>query len=415
MTRSALVLGAGMVGVSCALALQEKGWQVTLIDRLAPGRETSYGNAGVMARSSLMPFNHPGLWAALPRLLRNRSAAFRYSPRFLVRNAGWALGFVAHARQRAFDETTTALDALIRLSTAQHATWLGEAGVQHRLRDNGWLFLYRTADGLAGQARALDAYARFGVATETLDRLALSDLEPHLKPVFERALWVKDSASVDNPGAVVDAYARLFVARGGTIERAALTGLSRDGSRWQARDAAGRTWTAAQAVMALGPWSKAFLAPLGIAVPMAFERGYHMHYAAQPGAVLHRPVYDTGGAYVLSPMEQGLRLTTGVELTARDAPASTAQLDLAEQAARAAFPMGERLEPTPWLGRRPTLPDSRPAIGALAAHPGLWCAFGHQHIGFSTGSGTGRLLAALMDGDTPPIDAAPFRPARFIR
>ena len=415
MNRSVVVLGAGMVGVSCALALQQKGWQVTLIDRLAPGRETSYGNAGVMARSSLMPFNHPGLWAALPRLLRNRSAQFRYSPRFLVRNAGWALGFVAHARQQSFDETTTALDALIRLSTAQHTAWLGEAGAQHRLRDNGWLFLYRTAEGLAGSARAMDAYARFGVATDTLDRLALSALEPHLKPVFERALWIKDSASVDNPGAVVDAYASLFVALGGTIERAELADLSRQGGHWQARDATGRAWSAAHVVIALGPWSKAFLAPLGIAVPMAFERGYHMHYAAQPGAVLNRPVYDTGGAYVLSPMEQGLRLTTGVELTARDAPPDTVQLDLAEQAAHAAFPMGGRLEPQPWLGRRPTLPDSRPAIGELAAHPGLWCAFGHQHIGFSTGPGTAGLLAALMDGSTPPIDAAPFRPGRFIR
>lgn len=408
-----------MVGVSCALALQQRGCRVTLIDRRAPGQETSHGNAGVLARSSLMPFNHPGLWAALPRLLRNRSPQLRYNPFFLARHAGWALGFLARARSGVFEETIAALDALIRASMVQHLQWLDEAGVRHRLRDNGWLFLYRSAAGLDGSRLSRDTFARFGIATEVLDRQGLSDLEPDLKPVFARALWIQDAASVDNPGAVVEAYARLFAARGGTIVQADVAGLARDavvpGEPWRAHDVAGRAWTAARAVVALGPWSSAFLAPLRLRVPMAFERGYHMHYAAQDGARLHRPVYDTGGGYVLSPMEHGLRLTTGVELTHRDAPPDLTQLDLAEQAAREAFALGDRLAPQAWLGSRPTLPDSRPMVGAAPGRPGLWLAFGHQHIGFSTGPGTAQLLAALMHGEAPTIDAAPFRPERFLR
>jgi D-amino-acid dehydrogenase len=171
-------------------------------------------------------------------------------------------------------------------------------------------------------------------------------------------------------------------------------------------------------VIALGPWSRVFLERMGLRVPMAYERGYHMHYGgAETGGTLAltRPVYDPAGGYVLSPMEQGLRLTTGVELNDCDAPPNHAQLDAAEISAREAINLGERLDDTAWMGRRPTLPDSRPAIGAAPGRPGLFVAFGHQHIGFNTGPGTARVLADLMDGTPPEIPAAPFSPSRFIR
>lgn len=404
-----------MVGVACALELQRRGREVVLVDRQSPGRETSYGNAGVLTRSSLMPFNHPGLWRDLPRLLRNRSTAFRYRLPYMARQAAWGLGFLARARESAFLQTATALDALIRLSMPEHRRLLHEAGESRRLRETGWLFLYRTTQAFDAGARARAAFERFGVATEVLDGTGLSGLEPALRPIFPRALWIRDAASVDDPGGVVAAYARLFAQRGGVLRQDEATDLKPEGDgSWALHTATGR-WRAAQVVLALGPWTARMLARLGLSVPMAFERGYHMHYAAPSGATLGRPVYDTGGGYVMAPLAQGLRLTTGVELADLDAPASTAQLDLAERAAREALPLGSRLEREPWLGRRPTLPDCRPAIGAAPRHPGLWLAFGHQHVGFNTGPGTARVLAALMHGEAPPIDARPFDPGRFVR
>ena len=412
---SALVLGAGIVGVSVALALQQRGWQVQLVDRGLPGTQTSYGNAGVLARSSLMPFNQPGLWAALPGLLRNRSASLRYRPAYLARNPGWALSFLAHARRRVFEQTTTALDGLITLSMAEHQRLLAQAGALHRLRTNGWLMLYRTPQAWAAAAPARGLYQRFGIATQALDPAALQALEPALAPIFSHALWVQDAWSVDAPGAVVQAYAALLAARGGQIAQADVTELRPQGQDWCACDAQGRRFSARHAVLALGPWSKAFLQRLGLTVPMGLERGYHMHYAPAGGQALARPVYDTGGAYVLSSMAQGLRLSTGVELADLDDAPDHRQLNLAEQAARQATALGPRLDAQPWLGRRPTLPDSRPAIGAAPGRPGLWLAFGHQHIGFNTGPGSAQLLAAMMAGEPPPLPTAPFDPARFVR
>ena len=163
----------------------------------------------------------------------------------------------------------------------------------------------------------------------------------------------------------------------------------------------------------LGPWANDLLAPLKLAAPLAFERGYHQNFVTSPDVRLARPVYDSAAGYVLAPMETGIRLSTGVELTQRDAPVNLAQLGMTEAAARQAFPLGAA-SGAPWLGSRPTLPDSRPLIGAAPRHPDLWLALGHQHIGFSTGPGTALLLADLMLDGSCSIDPAPFRPERFI-
>ena len=175
---------------------------------------------------------------------------------------------MSRARPAAFNETATALDSLIRLSMPAHRRLMQEAGVAHRLRDNGWIFLYRSAEAFAGSRFARDVYDRFEIATQALDQAALRDLEPHLRPIFPRALWIKDTCSVDDPGRVVEAYAALFQARGGDLMRQEITALRRvTQGLWQLRGRDGRTTTAHRVVIALGPWANDLLKPLGAAAP----------------------------------------------------------------------------------------------------------------------------------------------------
>lgn len=408
------VVGAGMVGVSCALALQQRGLSVTLIDRRSPGSETSYGNAGVLTPSSLIPFNNPALWRQLPALLQGKSNGFRYNPRYLMAQMGWVSRFLAHARPRPFEKTVAALDALISQSRGIHHEWLQQAGIRNRLRDDGWIFLYRSEAAWQSGAWARDLYARYGVAFETLDQAGLRGLEPALQPVFAKGVWFPGAGSVDDPAEVVRAYARLFADRGGVWLQSDVKGLLPGlAGNWTVQGASGPLCESVQVVLALGPFSQQFLVDQGVMkLPMAFERGTHVHYAPGPVA-LRRPIYDTAGGYVLSPMAQGWRLTTGVELNAQHAPTQHSQLVQAEIKAREALVMGASQDAEVWQGSRPTLPDSRPMIGACAGHPGLWLALGHHHIGFSTGPGSGALLADLMLGDTPTLDPLPFSPDRF--
>jgi D-amino-acid dehydrogenase len=406
------VAGAGMVGVSCALALQEKGFDVTLIDRRAPGEETSFGNAGVIARSSLIPFNNPKLWRALPNLLKNESPGFRYDPAYLRRNLGWGARFLAHARATHFAKTTRALDALITLSMAEHKRLRAAAGIAHRYRDTGWLFCYRTEASFEASAWQWEVLRAFNVDQQALDAASLKSLEPDLANVFPRALWVKDAMSVDEPGRIVRALAKYFVSQGGkfikqTVPTAQFVSANQ---QWQLRNLG----LFDRLVVALGPWSPDYLAPLGINIPMAFERGMHQHFLLPENKQLNRPIYDVSAGYVLAPMADGARLSTGVELTARDAATNPTQLTLANRAAQSVLPLTVSPNSPPWLGARPTLPDSRPMIGALSRFANLWCAFGHQHIGFSTGPGTGAIIADMIAGANPRLDAAAFSPSRFL-
>ncbi|MCY1439724.1 Glycine oxidase [compost metagenome] len=166
-------------------------------------------------------------------------------------------------------------------------------------------------------------------------------------------------------------------------------------------------------VVALGPQSAELFKPLGYRIPLEIKRGYHMHYRARDGAELKHSICDAQGGYVLAPMAMGIRLTTGIEFAASTDAANQIQLQRCEALARKVFPLGERVDAEPWLGRRPCLPDMRPVIGPAARHKGLWFNFGHAHHGLTLGPVTGRLLAEMMTGETPFTDPAPYRADRF--
>ncbi len=412
MTRHIAVLGAGIVGVSSALALQRKGFTVTLIDRKPPGRETSYGNAGIISRGSIMPFNNPDLWKALPSYLGNRHPALRYRAGYLAANLPWLARFLGNATAASSARRGAALNTLIASAMDLHRGWMHEAGVSHRLRETGWLKLWRDERSRPEAEAASRALQSFGLRAPILDRQEISGLEPDLAPVFSVGLLHQDTASVDSPGNVTAAYAALFARQGGTLRQDAILGLEQQGEGWLVR-LDGGVLAADAVVMALGPWSAEALKPLGYHVLLAFERGYHQEFALPKGMKLSRPLYDSDHAYVLTPMENGVRVTTGVELTDRDAPSNLTQRDLAVAAAREIFPF-EAAVAEPWRGARPTLPDSLPAIGKAPRHANLYVAFGHQHIGFSTGPSTGTAIAALVAGEAPPFDLAAFAPSRYL-
>lgn len=168
---------------------------------------------------------------------------------------------------------------------------------------------------------------------------------------------------------------------------------------------------AAEAVIALGIWSDRVTKRFGYAPPIFGKRGYHLHFKPKGNAGLTRPVASNG--FLLAPMRAGIRLTTGVEFARPEAKPTPVQLARAEPIARAVFPLGDAVEPTPWMGIRPCTPDMLPIIGPAPSQSHLWCAFGHAHQGFTLGPTTGRLLAEMITGEAPFVDPKPFRAERF--
>jgi D-amino-acid dehydrogenase len=268
-----IVLGAGIVGVSAAYAARQRGLSVVLVDRREPGRETSYGNAGILSSGSITPLNVPSLWNVLPKYLTNRHPALRWDVAWSVRNAGWVVRFLANARASNTKPRAAALHGLIGASLKLHRDWIIKANAAHRFRETGWLKAWRS-DAVASAKAEQAVLAEFGIRSDLLDRQAISAIEPNIVPVYKVGLLHTQTASVDSPGAVVKAYAQMFAGAGGHIRRAEIRSIAQEGEGWRAVLSDGEM-RARHVVVALGPWSADLLRPLGYRVPLASERGYH--------------------------------------------------------------------------------------------------------------------------------------------
>ena len=407
-----IVLGAGIVGVSAALHLQARGRAVTLIDKGLPGAETSHGNAGLIERSSVIPYAFPRDLTTILAYASNRSVAVRYQPEFLARILPWLARYWWNSASERLNRAAREMLPLIERCIGEHEHFAGPAEVEPLMRREGWIEYYRSVRSFERAAESAAELGPFQLSYDVLDSQALSRREPALQGDIAGALHWRDPATVSDPGAVTRAYAKLFTARGGALVTGDANGLEQDGEAWTIATPRARH-RAGAAVVALGPWSDDLCRRFGYRFPLAYKRGYHMHYEAQGNAVLNHPICDAEAGFVLSPMMRGIRLTTGIELAARDAPSDTRQMKQAEQIARRIFPLGKAVDPAPWRGARPCLPDMKPIIGKAPRHDGLWFTFGHAHHGFTLGPVTGRLLGEMMTGEEPFTDPRPYAAERF--
>jgi D-amino-acid dehydrogenase len=281
------------------------------------------------------------------------------------------------------------------------------------MRPGGWIKLFRTPAAMDERVRDAEKWAReFGIEYAVLDPRGLAEKEPHLDPTLVGALHFPEPVGVKDPHALTIAYAGLLEKLGGSLARGDAASLEPAGDGWRVATEKGAV-EAREVVVALGAWADVVTGRLGYRLPLGVKRGYHMHYKAAGNAVLNHTVLDAETGYAMAPMARGIRLTTGAEFADRDAPKTPVQLARAEPVARQLFPLGERLDPEPWMGVRPCTPDMLPVIGPAPRHGGLWFAFGHAHHGLTLGPVTGRLLAEMMTGEKPFIDPTPYRADRF--
>ena len=407
-----VVIGAGMVGVSAALWLQESGHEVTLVDRGDPGRGTSFGNAGIFATYACIPINSPRRIVDTPSMLFDPasplSIQWSYLPRFLP----WALRFLSACRPGRVRATVAALGAILAQAEEGFRPLARRAGIESLLGPAGALYVYESEESWRRDRRNRERRRACGVTMRELDPSEVYELEPALANVVHRGIHLEDVFYLRNPHAVVDRLARAFVQWGGRLRRADVRSIGNGLPGLLEVVSAGERLAADRVVIAAGSWSKRILGRLAEHIPLDTERGYHVMFP-EAGSLLRRPVAPVDGGFFMTPMEGGLRAAGTVEFAGLDAPPRPARSEAIAAAARRLLPdLGEPAES--WLGFRPTLPDSLPAIGPLPSDPRILCAFGHQHLGMTLGGITGKLVAELVDGTKPPsVDLAPFRPDRF--
>jgi len=411
MKRQMLVLGAGMIGTCTALQLALRGHAVTLVDRREPGRETSYGNAGLIQREAVEPYPFPRDAATLARAAFKRGVDVNYHLGALPGVAGPLARYFANSQPARHAVIAQAHARLIEHCTAEHAPLIERAGASDLVRHDGFLFVYREAASyVQGVERARALAQSHGLQHAELDPDALAAAEPALRRRLAGAVHWKDSWAVSNPGELVSRYAALFTREGGHIVRGDAGSLRASASGWQVDTEQGAI-DAEHAVVALGPWSDPLVRSLGYRYPLFVKRGYHRHYRG--GEAPRLAMLDADRGLVIVPMQQGVRITTGAEFARLDAPPTPVQLERAHALASELVDLPEPVEATAWLGARPCTAHLLPARGAAPPPRGLWFNFGHAHQGFTLGPVCGRLLADLIAGATPVVDPLPYAPTRF--
>lgn len=405
------VIGAGVVGVSTALHLLMRGKKVLLLDRKPPGHETSYGNAGIIGNCYILPFGFPAL-KRIPRILLGQDIAARVEFASFPHYLSWILDFFVQSQKEQRLQNGRLLWPLIDISLSEHRALMQTTDAEKYLVMVGRSPLYRNKETFERDQLERDLAKELGVPLEILSAQEFCELEPDVKPVFYNVVRWLTSARVTNPGALTNAYASRFLKEGGSFQQTEVTGLTQIKDGWQIETATGAL-SSREVVVCTGPWSTDVLKPLGYRFPLGIKRGYHQHFPSVGGAKLSHSLVDVDIGYLLTPMEQGYRLTTGVEIADIHSSSNPIQIAQALPYARQLFPLGDAIEPKAWVGGRPCFADSLPVIGEAPKHKGLWLNFGQGHLGFTLGPVSGRLLAEMMMGGKTFCDPYPYRAERF--
>lgn len=408
MGKHVVVIGAGVVGMGCASYLQRAGHRVTVIDRVPPGRSTSYGNGGGIASTFVAPLALPGLMKRYLQYYLDPEGPVSLRWRHMPAMLPFIWKFWRNCRPERVRECT---DALASFMPPAYDAWkplFEEAGLTGLVRHDGGLWVYKDDAALDRDAAFWQSRRDKGLTFHRLSDDELRQVEPAVSRDWKAAVLEPDWHFVRDPYRVVAGLAEVATRKGGTIlqedvrdfeigpggVRAVLTDKGR-----HAADAV---------VIAAGAWSHRLAARLGSHVPLEAQRGYHVTLPNSGVEIRHLLV--VGAAKIaVTPMEMGLRIVGASAFPGVDAPPDWSQSKMVLTWGKRVLPGIREEGMTEWFGERPLTPDSLPVLGRSPHHANAFYAFGHSHMGLTTGAITGKLIAEAVSGVPTSIDLRPFR------
>ena len=405
------VVGAGIVGVCSAAWLQRAGFKVTLIDAGPVGEGASFGNAGNLSPGGVVPYMIPGFLKEVPGwLAQNGPLAVR--PGYFLKVLPWLLAAIKSSRAETALNTSRAMHELHRGTLEAYDTLTRNTQAAALIERCGQLYVSTRPNAAQGSEIAQSMRAAAGVKMILMREHEIREAEPALAPIFKSGMLLPDNARCKNPHQLVTMIAGEAERSGAAIVRGKVTGFQTNGERVTDIVVDGEVRPVERVVIAAGAASGRLSAELGTPLPVEAERGYHITIE-NPGVMPRIPVTHVDAKFVCAPMNMGLRVAGTAEFAGYDAPPNWRRAELLAEQARTMFP-GVRMEKvTRWMGRRPSLPDGLPVLGAAPKFSNAFFAFGNSHFGMSAGPVMGKVIAEIIAGRTPAIDLTPFRPARF--
>ena len=401
------VIGAGVVGLSCASMLRQRGHDITLVDPLPPGEHCSFGNAGCFSRCSFVPLGLPGLWKKVPGWLLDPSGPLSIPARYALKVAPWVWRLHQSTSIARVNEIADALFPLLDATLDQWRPLAAWAGVPELVRQDGYAWAYESEAAFLGDAFGRELRMKRGVRIEVLQGGAVREFEPALSAAVTHLVRFPEQGHCPNPLRLSQALA---------------TRLKREGARFVPDSAYGFEWyddrvarvvTGGEkiecdaVVVAAGAHSHKLSEKLGAPVLLETERGYHLTLA-HPTVSPRVPIMSAEGKFFATPKEMGLRVAGTVELAGLEAPPDYERTKPLLEGARRLLPGLQFESLSRWMGHRPSLPDSLPVIGRAPKVPNAYFAFGHGHVGLTAAAPTAALIASLVAGEKPAIDITPF-------
>ena len=404
------IVGAGIQGVCTGIKLAEKGIKVSLFDKNEPGKMASYGNAGHFSPYAVLQLNRPDILYDVPKMLLSSSGPLALKWNYIPKMMPWILGYLKNCNQKSMMHTAKYMNQILSLALDAYDEIFKDVDLGNLVERKGVIYIW-TDQNLKSRNLEIRIRDELGVKQQMLTKQEVLDLEPNLNPVFHAGVLYDYAWHARDPHKILNKLFEKFTKLGGQFFKTEVKNVLQnvDGDTYVKTD--NQDYKFDKLVIATGAFSKQFTDQLGEKIPLDTERGYHVHFKNMDH-LIQRPVISMDRGFGMTPMDQGLRAVGTVELGGLKNPPSKKRIQYIINCAKELLPqLGEHHDE--WLGFRPTLPDFLPVLGPAKKFNNIVYAFGHQHLGWTLGAITGKIISGIVNNENTNLDLTPYSSTRF--
>ena len=408
------IIGSGIQGVCTGLQLIKKGIPVTLFDRHDPlsteFKPASYGNAGHFSPYAVLQFNRPDILNDVPKMLLSSYGPLALKWNYIHKMFNWFLYYFKNCNNKSMLHTAKYMHQILSLSNDAYEEIFREIDTTGLVEKKGIIYIW-TKKNLKSRELEIKVRKDLGIEQKLLTREEVLKLEPNLSPVFDAGVIYENAMHARDPHGILKKIFKLFLEKGGKFIQTNIEKIEQSSINEITIKSEKDVFKFEKSVIASGAFSKKLTDQLGEKIPLDTERGYHVHFKGRDN-LISRPVIFLDRGFGMTPMNQGLRAVGTVELGGLENPPSQKRIEYIVRSAKELLPeLGNHQDE--WLGFRPTLPDFLPILGPSLKNKNIIYAFGHQHLGWTLGAITGKIISGIVAGEKTNLNLAPYSSKRF--
>ena len=400
------VIGAGIIGLCTAYYLQKAGCRVILIDKQDPGSGTSRGHASMIANYGVPGINQPQVWGQLPRYLFSKFSPIAIQWSKIGKLTPWLIQFLKNCNTTSMRKTALYTSSLLKSALPNYQELLQEIGSQNLLNHGGVLYVWIDPRQQPNPSQ-INIRSESGVEQIKLSGQEIRELEPNLSKQIQGGWHFPKAHHTLDPDLILKKLYQGYLSQGGQFQKEDVSAIHPSENLIQINNN-----QFDQVVLCTGAFSKSLVKQIeGHIIPLETERGYHIEFYDKQQLLSHPTSLVESGMY-LTPLHNRLRAVGTVELGGLHTKISQARINYIARDAQRLLPSLQDYQ-NPWLGFRPTLPDCLPVLGKSPKFKNIFYAFGHNHLGWTLGPTTGKLICNLIIKNIP-IDQT-FHISRFLK